>query len=126
MKYATVLQYATGVPNVEKTKFPSNKTRLGKELAYCRPGNGSNLRVAAAAPSPCSPQLPLPPKLPTFLCMSSTTQKPGRDLRLCCSLSGVSPSVVTKDKEQDEAVTAPLEEGYEPAVLSYKDDPNFW
>lgn len=28
-------------------------------------------------------------------------------------------------KEQEEAVAAPSEEGYEPALLSYKDDPNF-
>ena len=47
-----------------------------------------------------------------------------RDLLLCCaSSSGASSSVVTK--EQEEPVTAPSEEGSEPSLLSYKDDPNF-
>ncbi|XP_034595441.1 uncharacterized protein [Setaria viridis] len=49
-------------------------------------------------------------------------KKPRGDL-LCCASSGASSSVVAK--EQEEAVAAPSEEGYEPALLSYKDDPNF-
>ncbi|XP_062188854.1 uncharacterized protein LOC133892133 isoform X2 [Phragmites australis] len=43
---------------------------------------------------------------------------------ILCSPSGASSSVVTKEQEAG-AVTAPSEEGSEPALVSYKDEPNF-
>ncbi|CAO2199731.1 unnamed protein product, partial [Urochloa humidicola] len=93
--------------------------------------NGSGLRLAAAeAPSPWPPQFPaLPPKQPFLLCMSSSSIQEeeealvsGRGNLLPCSSSGAPSTVVTKEQEVD---SSSEEASSEPALLSYKDDPNF-
>ncbi|KAL6627032.1 hypothetical protein ACP70R_030758 [Stipagrostis hirtigluma subsp. patula] len=76
--------------------------------------------------------LQLPPPLQSSLCFVPTgshsssacpplhKKRHARGDLLLCSSSGSSSPVVTKEKE-----VSSEEEGPEPAVLSYKDDPNF-